>query len=403
MTDISAELDRRIDRLLASHPPATTAASKFLGGQFDAGLAYVQFPEGYGGLGLEPGLQVQVDMRLRIAGAASAFRRNPIGFGMGAPTVLTYGSEEQKRRYLRPLFSGEHVWCQLFSEPGAGSDVASLATRAVRDGDEWVVNGQKVWTSLAHKARYGMLLTRTAPDVPKHKGMTYFVLDMAAPGVEVRPLRQMTGEAEFNEVFFSDVRIPDSERLGGVDEGWKVAMTTLMFERFNTGDDEPRGGGTIATAMREWSKRGDTTSPPARALKDRLMRCWIDAEVHRLTNVRASHQRDGGTPGPEGSVGKLHMAKLNQAIFALAVDLVGAGGMLYPSGYDMTTPDTMGFDPDADPMKSLLRAQANSIEGGTSDIMRNILGERVLGLPGDVRQDKDKPWSQVPRAGGTLP
>ena len=276
MIDISAELDRRIDRLLASHPPATTAASEFLAGQFDAGLAYVQFPEGYGGLGLEPRLQVQVDIRLRIAGAPSAFRRNPIGFGMGAPTVLTYGSEAQKRRYLRPLFSGEHVWCQLFSEPGAGSDVASLATRAVRDGDEWVVNGQKVWTSLAHKARYGMLLTRTAPDLPKHKGMTYFVLDMAAPGVEVRPLRQMTGEAEFNEVFLSDVRIPDGERLGGVDEGWRVAMTTLMFERFNTGDDEPRGGGTIAhshegvvEAGRYHVTAGSGAEGPAHALLDR--------------------------------------------------------------------------------------------------------------------------------------
>jgi alkylation response protein AidB-like acyl-CoA dehydrogenase len=335
---------------------------------------------------------------LQAAGAPSAFRRNPIGFGMGAPTVETYGSEDQKRRYLRPLFTGEDVWCQMFSEPGAGSDVASLATRAVRDGDEWVVTGQKVWTSLAHRARYGLLLTRTDPDVPKHAGMTYFVLDMHAPGVDVRPLRQMTGEAEFNEVFFDQVRIPDRERLGGVNEGWKVAMTTLMFERFNTGDEVPRGGGSIALAVREWSKRGDTTSPAARALKDRLVRCWVDAELHRLTNLRAAQTRDHGTPGPEGSVGKLQMANLNQAIFDLAVDLVGADGMLYPSGYEMVRPDTMGFDRDADPMKALLRAQANSIEGGTSDIMRNILGERVLGLPPDARTDKNVPWSQVPRS-----
>jgi alkylation response protein AidB-like acyl-CoA dehydrogenase len=398
-TDVMAALDRRIDDLLASHPPSTTDAAGFLGAQFDAGLAYVQFPEGYGGLGLSPALQAHVETRLQAAGAPSAFRRNPIGFGMGAPTVLTYGSEGQKRRYLRPLFTGEHVWCQMFSEPGAGSDVASLATRAVRDGDQWVVTGQKVWTSLAHRARYGMLLTRTDPDVPKHAGMTYFVLDMQAPGVDVRPLRQMTGEAEFNEVFFDEVRIPDGERLGGVNEGWKVAMTTLMFERFNTGDKVPRGGGSIALALREWSRRGDTASPAARALKDRLVRCWIDAELHRLTKVRAAQRRDRGTPGPEGSVGKLQMANLNQAIFDLAVDLVGADGMLYPSGYEMTHPDTMGFDPGVDPMKALLRAQANSLEGGSSDIMRNILGERVLGLPPDVRVDKAVPWSQVPRSG----
>ena len=400
MTDVDATtvLDRLVDDLLASHPPSVTEAAAFLGAQFDAGLAYVQFPEGYGGLGLAPALQAHVDTRLQAAGAPSAFRRNPIGFGMGAPTVLTYGSEDQKRRYLRPLFTSEHVWCQMFSEPSAGSDVASLATRAVRDGDEWVVTGQKVWTSLAHKARYGLLLTRTDPDVPKHAGMTYFVLDMHAPGVDVRPLRQMTGEAEFNEVFLDEVRIPDRERLGGINEGWTVAMTTLMFERFNTGDEVPRGGGSIALAVREWSTRRDTTSPAARALKDRLVRCWIDAELHRLTNLRAAQTRDHGTPGPEGSVGKLQMANLNQAIFDLAVDLAGADGMLYPSGYAMVRPDTMGFDRDADPMKALLRAQANSIEGGTSDIMRNILGERVLGLPPDVRTDKNVPWSQVPRS-----
>jgi alkylation response protein AidB-like acyl-CoA dehydrogenase len=397
MTDPTVELDRRIDALLAERPPPATDDVTFLAAQFDAGLAYVQFAEGCGGLGLPTGLQGHIDTRLQAAGAPSAFKRNPIGFGMGGPTVYTFGSDDQKRRYLRPLFSTEHIWCQLFSEPGAGSDVAALATRAVRDGDEWVVSGQKVWTSLAHKARYGLLLTRTDPDVPKHAGMTYFVLDMHASGVDVRPLRQMTGEAEFNEVFLDAVRIPDAERLGGVNEGWKAAMTTLMFERFNTGEERPRGVGPIETAVREWNRRADTVSPAARALKDRLTRCWIGAEVHRLTTIRASQKRDQGTPGPEGSVGKLQMANLNQAIFDLAVDLAGADGLLYPSGYAMTRPDTMGFDAGADPTKSLLRAQANSIEGGTSDIMRNILAERVLGLPGDVRTDKHVPWSEVPR------
>jgi len=392
-----ADLDELVGELLRNHPPGSTDPTTFLGAQFDAGLAYVHFPIGYGGLGLDPGAQTQVDAHLRAEGAPSPFRSNPIGFGMGAPTVVTYGSEDQKRRYLRPLFACEHIWCQLFSEPGAGSDIASLATRAIRDGDDWVVTGQKVWTSLAHQARYGMLLARTDPNVPKHAGLTYFVLDMHAPGVEVRPLRQITGEAEFNEVFLDGVRIPDAERLGGVGDGWKVAMTTLMFERFNS-DNVPKGGGLIGTALAEWARRGDTSSPHARALEDRLVDGWVRAEVHRLTTLRAAHQRAQGTPGPEGSIGKLSMATVNQAIGALAVDLVGAGGMRYPSGYEESRPDTMGFDPDADAMKAFLRAQANSIEGGTSDIMRNILAERVLGLPGDVRVDKDKPWTEVPRS-----
>jgi alkylation response protein AidB-like acyl-CoA dehydrogenase len=395
--DATTALDRRIDDLLAAHPPATTPRAVFLAAQFDAGLAYVQFAEGSGGLGLPVADQAHVDHRLAAVGAPSAFMHNPIGFGMAAPTIVTYGTTDQQRRYLRPLFAGEHVWCQLFSEPGAGSDVASLATRAVRDGDEWVVNGQKVWTSLAHEARYGLLLARTDPSLPKHAGLTYFVLDMHAPGVDVRPLRQITGEAEFNEVFLSDVRIPDAERLGAVGDGWKVAMTTLMFERYNTGAVPRRGGGPIAVAIDAWCRRTDKVSPTARVHRDALMRAWVAAEVHRLTNQRAAAQRDRGVPGPEGSVGKLSMATLNQRVFDLAVDGIGADGMLFPAGYELRRPATMGFDPHADAVKSLLRAQANSIEGGTSDIMRNILAERVLGLPGDVRTDKGIPWSEVPR------
>ncbi len=397
-TEEVTDLEDRLDSLVAACPPPATDAVSFLGAQFDAGLAFVHFPVGHGGLGLPPRLQSHVDARLRLEGAPSPFTRNPIGYGMGAPTVLSYGSEDQRRRYLRPLFAGQDVWCQLFSEPGAGSDVASLSTRAVRDGDEWVVNGQKVWTSLAHKARYGLLTTRSDPAVPKHAGLTYFVLDMHAPGVAVRPLRQLTGEAEFNEIFLDDVRIPDTERLGEIGGGWKVVTTTLMFERFNTGESPPRGGGAIGVALREWSKRGDTTSPHALALRDRLVRCWIAAEVHRLTNLRAAEKRSQGEPGPEGSVGKLSMARVNQAVLALSLDLTGAHGMLYPGGYELARPETMGFDLDADAGKAFLRTQANSIEGGTSDIMRNILGERVLGLPAEPRTDKNVPWTEVPRS-----
>jgi len=395
-TDLSAD-ERRVgalvDQLLSERPPDSTPVVEFLGAQYDLGLAWVHFPEGCGGLGLSPKMQETAAARLRAAGAPLSMFRNPIGYGMGAPTVVTHGSEEQRRRYLRPLFTGEEVWCQLFSEPGAGSDVASLSTRAVRDGDEWIVNGQKVWTTVAHLARWGMLVARTDPEAPKHRGMTYFVVDMHGPGVEVRPLRQMTGEAEFNEVYFTDVRIPDSERLGGVGEGWHVSLTTLMNERVSIGGGiAARGSGAIAEAVRLWDERHKGSDDLV--LKDRLVDLWIRAEAARLTNIRASQTRKIGIPGPEGSVGKLASAELNKTIYNLCIDLLGADGMLYGS-YEMRRPQFVGFTGDV--TKSFLRARANSIEGGTSEVMRNILGERVLGLPGEPRVDKDLPWSQVPR------
>jgi alkylation response protein AidB-like acyl-CoA dehydrogenase len=377
--------------LLAARPPAETDPVSFLGAQFDAGLGWVHFPAGQGGLGLSRRLQQVVDRLLIDAGAPSPYARNPIGHGMGAPTIVTHGSADQRARYLRPLFTGEEIWCQLFSEPGAGSDVASLSTTAVLDGDEWTLNGQKVWTTLAHLARWGMIIARTDADAPKHKGMTYFVVDMHAPGVEVRPLRQMTGEAEFNEVFFNDVRVPDSERLGDVGEGWRVALTTLMNERVAIGGAIPqRGSGLIGEALRAW----DRTDRSSKVQRDRLARLWIEAEVLRLTNIRASQLRSQGTPGPEGSVGKMFAAELNKRIVEFAVDVLGAEGMLYTS-YDLTRPDTvLHWDC---PQKAFLRMRANSIEGGTTEVMKNILGERVLGLPGDIRVDKDLPWRDVPR------
>src|SRR5688500_8510602 len=251
----------RVEKLLAEHDPRAMKAREFLGAQFDAGLAWVSFPEGHGGLGVGPKLQKVVNEALVAAGAPTPYGRNPIGYGMGAPTIVAHGSDDQKRRYLRPLFTGEEIWCQLFSEPGAGSDVAALSARAVRDGDEWLVSGQKVWTTLAHVSRWGMLVARTDPDQPKHKGMTYFVVDMKAPGVEVRPLRQMTGEAEFNEVYFTDVRIPDDERLGDVGEGWGVSLTTLMNERVSLGGSTPpRESGLIGEALRIWRERGGGTA-----------------------------------------------------------------------------------------------------------------------------------------------
>ena len=392
-TTEDARVDDAIDRLLEAHPPASTKPVDFLGAQFDAGLAWVHYDEGFGGLGLAARHQKTINERLHAAGAPSAMARNPIGHGMSAPTIYTHGSEEQKRRYLRPLFTGEEIWCQLFSEPGAGSDVAGLSSRAIKDGEEWVVNGQKVWTTLAHVSRFGTLVARTDPDQPKHKGLTHFVVDMHAPGVEVRPLRQMTGDAEFNEVYFTDVRIPDSERLGEVGEGWRVAITTLMNERVSIGGSIPeRGSGAIANVVKVFQEHVD---PADAARRDELMKLWIRAEISRLTNIRASQNRKVGNPGPEGSVGKLASAELNKDLFAFAVDCMGPDGQLYGS-YDMERGAGVGLT-GVSTQQLFLRMRANSIEGGTTEIMKNILGERVLGLPGDIRTDKEIAWSQVPR------
>jgi len=385
------EIVERCEALLAEHDPQAERARDFLGAQFDAGLAWVHFPEGRGGLDVSPKLQKVVNERLAAAHAPVAAGRNPIGHGMGAPTVLTHGSEAQQQRYLRPLFTGEEIWCQMFSEPGAGSDVASLATTAVRDGDEWILNGQKVWTTLAHLARFGMIIARSNPDVPKHRGLTYFVVDMQAPGVEVRPLRQLTGDAEFNEVFLTDVRVPDEERLGDVGDGWRVSLTTLMNERVSIGGTiPPREGGIIREALKVWRE----LPAPTKTQRDRMSQLWIEAEVLRLTNIRASQLRSRGTPGPEGSVSKIMAADHNQAVMEFTVDLLGADGMLC-SSYEMSRPGhALMWD---SPQKAFLRTRAMSIEGGTTQVMKNILGERVLGLPGDVRVDKELPWRDVPR------
>jgi alkylation response protein AidB-like acyl-CoA dehydrogenase len=384
-------VDKLTAELLAEHPPAATDVVQFLGAQFDKGLAWVHFDIGYGGLGLSPKHQGTIDGKLRAAGAPHPMMRNPIGHGMSAPTVHAWGSEAQKTRYLRPLFTGEEVWCQLFSEPGAGSDVAGLSSKAERDGDEWIVNGQKVWTTLAHVSRFGTLVVRTDPTAQKHQGLTHFVVDIHAPGVEVRPLRQMTGDAEFNEVYFTDARIPDAERLGNVGDGWRVALTTLMNERVSIGGAvAPRGSGPIAQAVKLYQQ-----GEPDASKLDRLMKLWTAAETARLTNIRAAGNRKVGTPGPEGSIGKVASADLNKKIYELCVELMGADGMLYGDYTMRRSDDNAMFGTDV--VRSFLRSRANSIEGGTSEVMRNILGERVLGLPGDVRVDKDKSWLEVPR------
>jgi alkylation response protein AidB-like acyl-CoA dehydrogenase len=393
---VTPTIDELIDDLVASFPPASTDPVRFLAAQFDRGLAWAHFPVGDGGLGGTPADHQHVLRRLSQLRAPSAAGRNVIGYGMVAPTIVAHGTVEQRRRFLRPLFTGEEIWCQLFSEPGAGSDVASLATRAVRDGDEWRLSGQKVWTTLAHQASFGLLIARTDPDVEKHRGLTAFLVDMRVAGVEVRPLYQITGEAEFNECFFTDARVPDAYRLGGVGEGWAVSLTTLMNERVSIGGSVPsRGSGLIGDALTIWRERwSGRHDGHAQALRSELVAAWVRNEVGRLTNWRASDLRRAGTPGPEGSVAKLAFAEENQRTSELCVDLLGAEGMLYGSSYPLVRPVESAMT-GGDARKAFLRMRANSIEGGTSEVMRNIIGERVLGLPGEPRVDKDRAWREV--------
>jgi alkylation response protein AidB-like acyl-CoA dehydrogenase len=397
LTRIGAdELRDQVRSFLARHDPAVTGRLDFLRARFDAGLAWVHYPAGLGGQSLSRALQPVVDAEFAAAGApTNSPERIGIGLGMAAPTILAFGSDDQQRRWLRPLWTGEEIWCQLFSEPGAGSDLAGLATRAVRslEGDSWTVNGQKVWTSSAHVAKRALLVARSDPGLPKHQGLTYFSVDMTAPGVEVRPLRQLTGEAEFNEVFLTDVVIADSDRIGAVGEGWKVATGTLMNERVAIGGAAlPREGGMIGSAVRTWRDRPELRTP---GLHDTMLRLWAAAEVARLAGVRLRQQLAAGRPGPEGSAAKLVFARLNQEITGFELELAGADGLRY-GDWTMRRPDTANFY-GRDVGYRYLRARGNSIEGGTSEILRNIIAERVLGLPAEVRLDTGTPWKDLPR------
>ncbi|MDV6286126.1 acyl-CoA dehydrogenase family protein [Rhodococcus jostii] len=366
----------------------------FLGARFDAGLAWVHFPPGRGGLGLPQSFQAQVDAELAAAGAPGPAKgRNGIGLGMAAPTIAAFGTEEQQQKYLRPIFTSEHIYCQLFSEPGAGSDLAAVATRAVREGDGWRVNGQKVWTSGAQNAQMAILVARTDPTVPKHAGLTYFLCDMSDPGIDVRPLRQITGEAEFNEVFLTDVRIPDSDRLGDEGQGWRVATATLNNERVAIGGSAAaRESGMIGPVAQAWREQPELRDP---AMHDELLRLWVEAEVARLTGERLRQQLEAGQPGPEGSGLKLAFARLAQTISGFDIELHGEAGLRYDD-WTMRRPDKVDFT-GREPGYRYLRAKGNSIEGGTSEILRNVIAERVLGLPPEHRVDKDIAWKDLPR------
>jgi alkylation response protein AidB-like acyl-CoA dehydrogenase len=326
------------------------------------GWAGVSWPKEYGGRGAT--LVEQAIYNEELARAQAPSTVNVLGLAMGGPTVIAHGTEEQKRRYLEPILSADEIWCQGFSEPEAGSDLASLKTRAVRDGDEWVVTGQKVWTTLAHHAKWCMLVARTDAEAPRHKGLTYFLMDMEQDAIQVRPLRQITGEAEFNELFIEEARIPHENILGGQGNGWAVAITTLMHERATLAFGlQIRVKITLAELLEEARESGAAADP---VIRDRLAQLYIETEVLRLNALRGlSAIMRTGVPGPEGSLGKWQWADVNQALTELAIELRGGRAVLDDERW------TYRF----------LRARANSIEGGTTEILKNIVAERVLGLP----------------------
>ena len=351
----------------------------------DAGYAGITWSKDWGGRGGTPIQQVIYDQEeAKYAVPRGLF---DIGLGMCIPTICTWGTQAHRERFARKALRGEEVWCQLFSEPAAGSDLAGLRTRSVRDGDSWVINGQKIWTSGAHRADWGVLVTRSDPNAPKHKGLTYFFLDMKSPGIEIRRIKQISGASHFNEVYFTDVRIPDSQRLGGVGGGWGVAITTLMNERLTSGDLRGPDFEEIFELARHVPLENGLAIESA-AVRERLADIYVKTQGVRLTRFRTMTALSRGeTPGPENSIGKLVNAPKAQEIASFAMDLMDAGGAV--------------LEPDAVPMRAafqeaLLYSPGGRIAGGSDEILRNIIAERVLGLPADVRVDKDLPFDQLP-------
>jgi alkylation response protein AidB-like acyl-CoA dehydrogenase len=328
----------------------------------ERGWAGLSWPTEYGGAGATQVEQAIFYEELARAGAPSM--ANVLGLAMGGPTVIAHGTDEQKQRYLPPILSADEIWCQGFSEPESGSDLASLKTRAVRHGDEWVVTGQKVWTTYAHRSKWCMLVARTDPDAPKHQGLTYFIMDMEQDEVQVRPLHQITGQPEFNELFIEEARIPDENVVGGVGNGWAVAITTLMNERAGLGAASAAGLRIALEDLKELVRERGVAADPV--IRQRLAQLAIEVELLRLNSWRGLTQiMKRGVPGPEGSLPKWQWGEINQALTELAVDILGEDGAAWDSPWTYR----------------LLRSRANSIEGGTTEILKNIIAERVLGLP----------------------
>ncbi|MDE0062564.1 MAG: acyl-CoA dehydrogenase family protein [Gammaproteobacteria bacterium] len=358
--------------------------------KYDAGWACIRWPKDYGGRGasaIEGVIYNQEEAKFGpLPGAVFS-----IGQGMAAPTLMAWATEDQKRRYLPKLASGEEIWCQLFSEPAAGSDLAALRTKAERDGDDWVINGQKIWTSGAHYSDYGIMVVRTDPNAPKHKGLSYFFLDMKSPGIETKPIKQLSGDSNFNEVYFTDVRIPDSQRLGAVGQGWQVSITTLMNERLAIGTG---GGGGRGDGFHSLVKLAQTLTIDDRpAIEDSAVRAKI-ADWYckrsglKFTGYRAlSALSRGETPGPENSIGKLVAAPMAQDMASFAMDLMEMPGALWEGDYT---------DPSGSFPLSFMAVPGMRIAGGTDEIMANIIAERVLGMPQEPRLDKGIPFNEVP-------
>jgi alkylation response protein AidB-like acyl-CoA dehydrogenase len=371
-----------------------------------SGLAAAQWPAEYGGLGWSRPL---VRAAEQILAPYHLPRLNPLGLNLAAPALFAYGSETQRLRFLPPIVRNEEVWCQLFSEPGAGSDLASLATRAERDGDGWRVSGQKIWTTWAHLADFAVLLARTDPDVPKRDGITYFLIDMRQPGVEVRPLVHIGGEVDFNEVFLDGAHVPDSQRLGRINDGWRVARATLSGERqmvsgSGSGGVDRIGGASamrLLALARERKGAGLAGGWDDPDVRHRLVRLWAEEQIRGWTNDRVrAGLRAGLPPGPESSIGKVHGSELNQRIQMLAAQMLGASGIAWlPTPATPATPATPGTYAESMPaeVRGMLRSRANTIEGGTTEVNRNIIAERVLQMPREPDPWEGVPWRDVPR------
>ncbi len=357
-----------------------------------SGLVVPTWPVEYGGLGLSSAIARAVEAELSTYNLG---RLNPLGLNLAAPALFAFGTDEQRRRFLPPMVRNEEVWCQLFSEPGAGSDLASLSTRAVRDGDEWLVSGQKVWNTWAHLADWAVLLARTDPDVVKRRGLTYFLVEMHQPGVEVRALRHLGGEVDFDEVFLDGAHVADSQRVGAVGDGWRVANATLSGERqmvsgSGSGGVDRIGGSGVDGLLALAGRMGRLQDP---LVRQRLMSVYTEDRIRGWTNQRVrAGLKAGRPPGPESSIGKVHQGELNQRIQVLAVDLLGPACAAWPS--DATDyASSLPYE-----IKGMLRSRANTIEGGTTEVNKNIIGERVLGLPREPDPWHDSPWRQVPRS-----
>jgi len=351
----------------------------------DAGFGGITWPKRFGGRELSPIFQVIYNQEEEDYAAPRGLFE--IGLGMCIPTMMTYAKPEQLDRYVRPALRGEEVWCQLFSEPAGGSDLAALRTRAERDGDDWVINGQKIWTSGAHLSDFGIIVVRTDPNVPKHEGLSFFFLDMRSPGIEIRPIHQMSGTRHFNEVFFTDVRVPDAQRLGGVGQGWKVSITTLMNERLAVGEVARPDVDDLVALARSVTLDGEPAIRNA-AVRERIADWYARSQGLKFTRFRTmTAMSRGETPGPENSIAKLVNASKLQDIASFGLDMMGNAGVVV----DDDLVEAYGMFQSA-----LLSSPSARIAGGSDEILRNIIAERVLGLPADIRVDKNKPFNQVP-------